>query len=213
MENNNPQMNRELWAQSLAYSQQLLASCPEYSREKTIQGIRGMFAQWGALEGLRLKNSGLMSREFEDYFLSLAKNIDLEIKFTEPLKLPFVGAKGKLRSANPLPHQITIWTAYTSQLLSTYAMKPLVVKCVSDKSPSGVFELIVEESIEPAREFESGLNPSLLKDFKHSLNNYLGGIISLISLLQKEQPQNEKLDLIMESAQNINKLSNKTFPK
>ena len=91
-------------------------------------------------------------------------------------------------------------------------MKPVCLQ-ISDHSDGEAKTMSVVENTQLSSPIERSKSESVfLSEYRHSLNNYLGGIISLLSLLKNEHPNDDKIDLIMESARNIEKLS-KSLPK
>jgi hypothetical protein len=183
------------------------------------KGLSTLFQHQGRLEGNLLKGWGLISEELQTVLEHYTRCLQVEVTFSSPFSVPFEGKSIQLRASGEKTDVfLPLCIVFLEALLSSYSIKPLKL---SSLDPKASYIYTVQEKEEVASGvFSEETGGEWGKEFRHQMNNYLGGITSFASLLSKEAVEKQGLDsleesreAILEAVQSIREYIKKTIPK
>jgi hypothetical protein len=174
--------------------------------------IAGLAAAAGAFEGRRLKGWGLMTDEFQEVIQRYGACFGIDLTCPERLGLPFAGKRLKIDSKDDNLGQWKLWLAYFSSLLSVYGMEEVVVTPDTGNESENMF-IVRECRADDGKSLLRMTDQAKVREYVHSMNNHLGGIISFASVIEGVPKDRERAKMILSSAQVITDLVKKTFPK
>ncbi len=175
--------------------------------ERVKESIEVILTSLGSFEGTRLKGWGLLSHEFLDIIKQYTKHFGFSIDKKASLKIPFDSLRLGISCD---PSLKIVWAQrYFAGLFSAYCLNSLCVEIKPSLDNQGQSEIVFTTE-------KAGKAPSLeqrasKKDFIHKMNNYLGGIVSYVSLQELESGKSESVDMIMKSVENIKDLLKSSF--
>jgi hypothetical protein len=104
--------------------------------------LAALFRASGRLEGLRLRERGLLSSDLLDYVQELAMTFEMEVKPSGPFKLPFLGQSLILERKTLNSLRQMAWEAYHAELFSAYALKSLFF-IQQEATPGDAFDILL----------------------------------------------------------------------
>ena len=192
------------------------------SSSQSIQdGLSVLVQNQGDLEGNLLKGWGLISEELQTVLGHYTRCFEVEVEFPSPFSVPFEGKSIHLllRGEDALL-LLPLCTLFLESLLSSYSIKPLKLDKLEESKGKGYVYQVLEKSKVASGMYSEEAGSEWGKEFRHKMNNYIGGITSFASLLSKNVVEQQGLDsveetrkAILEVAQSIQEYIKQTIPK